>query len=50
LASHELILQEPVVHVGVAWARVHAVPQAPQFVLVFSADSQPFGRLASQSP
>ena len=50
LASHEPILQAPVVQVGVACARVHVAPQAPQFVVVLSADSQPFGRLESQSP
>jgi hypothetical protein len=49
-ALQEPILQLPVVHVGVALARVQVVPQAPQFVLVLSAVSQPFGRLESQSP
>jgi hypothetical protein len=40
----ELHVAEPPVTAG------HAFPHMPQFVVVFSAVSQPFGRLASQSP
>jgi hypothetical protein len=40
----ELQIAEPPVTAG------HALPHVPQFVVVFSAVSQPLGRLASQSP
>ena len=33
-----------------AFARLHAVPQLPQLVSVFSGASQPFGVLPSQLP
>jgi hypothetical protein len=50
LALHEPMRQLPVVQVGVAFARVQVLPQAPQLVVVSSGVSQPFGRLESQSP
>jgi hypothetical protein len=40
----------PVEHVAVARARVHGVPQAPQFVVEVSAVSQPFESFPSQLP
>jgi hypothetical protein len=49
-ALQEPIVQLPVVQVAEALAREHGVPHAPQLVLVLRGDSQPFGRLESQSP
>jgi hypothetical protein len=43
-------VQVPLGHVVVPWAFVHAVPQAPQFVVVFSEASHPFETCVSQSP
>lgn len=38
---HEPIAHDPVEHVGVAWARVHVTPHAPQSLTVLSEASQP---------
>jgi hypothetical protein len=46
----EAIWQVPVAQVAVALARVHAVPQPPQFVVVVSGASQPLPMFASQLP
>ena len=46
----ELIAQLPVEQVAVALARLHAVPQAPQLVVVFREVSQPLLALLSQLP
>jgi uncharacterized membrane protein len=45
------MVQTPVLQLAVAWGRLQALPQLPQFltsVLVF--DSQPLAALLSQSP
>jgi hypothetical protein len=42
--------QAPVVHVPVAFAGEHAVPQLPQFVMLVSEVSQPLTGLLSQFP
>jgi len=47
--SQLAIRQTPVVHVAVAWARVHATPHEPQFVSVFVAVSHPSAEVALQS-
>jgi len=49
-ALHDAIRQLPDAHVGVAFARVHAVPQLLQFVSVVSDDSQPLDSFMSQLP
>ena len=49
-ALHDAIWQEPVAHVGVAFARAQPAPQTPQFVSVVSTDSQPFDSFMSQLP
>jgi hypothetical protein len=46
----QLGLHTPDAQAFVPWAFVHASPQAPQFVLVSRAASQPFETLASQLP
>jgi hypothetical protein len=44
------IWQAPDEHVAVAWARLHAVPHAPQLLVVLSGASHPFASLPSQLP
>jgi hypothetical protein len=47
---HEVNAQAPVAHEALPFARLHGIPQPPQFESVVSEASQPFGRLGSQSP
>jgi hypothetical protein len=46
---HDATAQVPVVHVAVAFGRLHAAPHAPQFASVRSDVSQPFASFESQS-
>jgi hypothetical protein len=46
---HVLIMQVAVEHVAIAFARLHAVPQAPQLAREFNCVSQPLSALLSQS-
>lgn len=48
-ASQLAMRHDPVEHVGVAFARVHATPHAPQLDAVLSEVSQPFEGTPSQS-
>jgi hypothetical protein len=49
-ALQPAIAHEPLPHVDIAFASAHALPHAPQFVLVVSGDSQPLPVIASQLP
>jgi hypothetical protein len=49
-ASHAAIAHVPAVHVAPAWAKSHAMPHPPQFVVESSAVSHPFDGSPSQSP
>ena len=46
---HDAIAQAPVLHVALAFARVHAVPHAPQWLSVSRRCSQPLASFPSQS-
>jgi hypothetical protein len=47
-AAQDWIRHVPVVHVGVAFARLHGAPHAPQSVVLLSCVSQPLLSLLSQ--
>jgi hypothetical protein len=46
---HDRIAHVPVLHVAVALASLHTVPQPPQFASVWMFVSQPLAELPSQS-